>query len=219
MRCHARMLAAAMFTFSASCSAEPGGAAKADGLTHQQPAQLREIPGCEGCQAAWERDPATLLSSIRLSGTDEAGEPLLLTGTVYRPDGKTPAPGVVLYVHHTNDAGRYANGSDESVWSRRHGRLRGWLKTGANGRYEVRTVKPGQYPDRSDPAHIHLTVWEAGKDPYWIDDVVFAGEAGVGDSYRAERQSRGGPGIVQLKRDSTGRWLAIRDIVLEQNGR
>lgn len=208
------VLALAMLASSSACGAEPPDARNTTAAMSQAPRQLREIPGCEGCEAAWERDPQTLSPSIRLASADEPGEPLLLRGTVYKPDGKTPAPGVVLYVHHTNHAGVYGNGTNESVWSRRHGRLRGWLRTGSDGKYEVHTIKPGQYPDRREPAHIHLTVWEQGKDPYWIDDVVFAGEPGVDADYRAERQNRGGPGIVQLKREASGRWLAERDIIL-----
>jgi protocatechuate 3,4-dioxygenase beta subunit len=142
---------------------------------------------------------------------------MLLQGQVLNPDGKAPAGGVVIYLYHTNAAGLYGNGSSESEWSRRHGRLRGWLKTGADGRYAVETIKPGQYPDRRrEPAHVHLTVLEPGKDPYYIDDVVFAGEPGVDAAYRAERLNRGGPGIVQLRRDASGRWLAERNIILER---
>ena len=63
---------------------------------------------------------------------------------------------------------------------------------------------------------MHLTVLEPGKDPYYIDDVVFAGEPGVDAAYRAERLNRGGPGIVQLRRDASGRWLAERNIILER---
>ena len=133
---------------------------------------------------------------------------------MYKPDGKTPAAGVVIYAYHTNAAGLYAEGSTKSEWSRRHGRLRGWLKTGADGRYEVQTIKPGRYPDRSDVAHVHMTVLEPGKAPYWIDDVVFDGEPGVDAKYRQEREKRGGSGIVRLKREPDGRWLAERDIML-----
>jgi protocatechuate 3,4-dioxygenase beta subunit len=214
MRWYHNLLSAAMLVSSTACSAETSGGTEMAAAADQAPRQLRTIPGCEGCEAAWERQPDTLASSINLSKADEPGEPLLLRGTIYKPDGKTSAPGIVLYVYHTNNAGVYGNGSNESEWGRRHGRLRGWLRTKADGRYEVHTIKPGRYPDRSDPAHIHLTVWEQGKDPYWIDEVVFAGEPGVDAAYRAERQNRGGSGIVQLKRQPNGRYFAERKIVL-----
>jgi protocatechuate 3,4-dioxygenase beta subunit len=152
--------------------------------------------------------------SIQLAGEGEQGERLLLQGTVFKPDGRTPAPNGIIYIHQTNAAGRYAGGSSESEWSRRHGRLRGWLRTGPEGRYEVRTIKPGQYPDRPSPAHIHLTVLEEGKEPYWIDDVVFDGAPGIDEEYRREAENRGGSGIVRLEPAPNGGWLATRDILL-----
>ena len=202
-------LAMALLGLTSACQAqESAGAGQAERR------ELRPVAGCEGCEAAWERDAANLTSSISLAPPGEPGEPLLIRGTVFQADGRTPASGVVLYLHHTNAAGLYANGSDEREWSRRHGRLRGWLKTGADGRYQVRTVKPGRYPDRSDPAHVHLTVLEPGRDPYWIDDIVFAGEGGVDAAYRKQREDRGGSGIVQLRPGADGVLIAERDIRL-----
>ncbi len=211
MRWHGTLTVAAMLVISTACGAEQG---QQQVSAKQAPRQLPTVPGCEGCEAAWEREPSTMVASIQLAGKDEPGERLLLQGTVFKADGRTPAPNVVLYIHQTNAAGRYAGGSKESEWSRRHGRLRGWLKTGPDGRYEVRTIKPGQYPDRPSPAHIHLTVLEQGKDPYWIDDVVFDGAPGVDGEYRREAEKRGGPGIVRLQPAPNGGTLAEREIIL-----
>ena len=46
-------------------------------------------------------------------------------------DGVTPAEGIVLYVYHT-DATGYYNKDDDPY----NPRLRGWMKTGKDGRYE-----------------------------------------------------------------------------------
>lgn len=172
---------------------------------------------CEGCEAVHERDAAKLSWRTAIASDEEPGERLVLRGTVYQPDGRTPAPGVVIYAHQTNADGAYAGGSNESEWSRRHGRLRAWVKTGADGRYEFITIKPAPYPTHTEPAHIHLTVLEAGRRPYWIDDVVFAGEYRVDKQYRRTRDNRGGPGIVKLTRDADGTWIAQRDIILERH--
>ncbi|WP_299647235.1 hypothetical protein [Sphingomonas bacterium] len=95
------------------------------------------------------------------------------------------------------------------------GRLRGWLNTGADGRYRVETIKPGPYPGRTDPAHIHLFLLQPGAgDPYWIDDVVFAGEFGLTPEYRRQRSVRRGNGIVTLRPDLAGGVRAVRDIIL-----
>jgi protocatechuate 3,4-dioxygenase beta subunit len=175
-----------------------------------------DLYDCEGCEAAAERDSATLDRRATLAGPDEPGERMLLRGIVRAADGGAPAPGVVIYAHHTNAEGLYANGSSETVWSRRHGRLRGWVRTGDDGAYAFDTIKPAPYPARSDPAHVHLFVLEPGRPPYWIDDVVFEGELGVDAAYRAASENRGGPGIVALERED-GVWIAERDIVLERH--
>lgn len=155
--------------------------------------------------------------SARIGPENEPGEPMVIEGRVLKTDGKTPAAGVIIYAYHTNAAGVYGNGSSESEWSRRHGRLRGWVKTGANGRYRFETIKPAPYPRQTMPAHVHLTVLEPGRQPYYIDDIVFDGEFGVTQAYRARQEFRAGSGIVKLGRTGDGRWLAVRDIVLERH--
>lgn len=176
-----------------------------------------DIYACEGCEATLERDPSTLVEMVNLSSEDEPGERLILMGTVGAHDTGTPVPGVVIYAHHTDHTGLYSRGSAESIWSRRHGLLRGWAKTDDQGRYYFRTIKPAPYPDGTMPAHIHLFVAEPGHPPYYIDDVVFAGEYGVDDAYRAKCENRGGSGIVDLGRDTAGVLHATRDIRLEEH--
>jgi len=183
----------------------PGAGARAD------------LYACEGCEAVAERDPAGLAWSTRMAGPEEPGTPMRIEGTVFQVDGRTPAPGVVVYAHHTNSAGLYADGSAESEWSRRHGRLRGWVRTGADGRYRFDTIKPGLYPDRSEAAHVHLTVQEPGRRPYWIDEIVFRGDPGVTDAYIARQDPQGGGGVVTLERGADGGLVARRDIRLERH--
>lgn len=171
---------------------------------------------CEGCEATFERNAADLTADVDVA-RGESGEPLVLEGTIRHADGRTPAPGVIVYMHQTNAQGLYAGGTDESEWSRRHGRLRGWAVTDGRGRYRFRTIKPAPYPDMTMPAHIHLMIGEPDRRPYYVDDVVFDGEIKVDDAYRARQELRGGSGIVKLSRDGEGRWLAVRDIVLERH--
>ena len=168
---------------------------------------------CEGCEGATEAR-GVLAAATRLGRENEPGEPLLLNGVVYRPDRRTPAPGVIVYAYHTNPVGLYADGGATSEAARLHGRLRGWVRTGSNGRYSFNTIKPGVYPDRRGPAHIHLIIVEPGRRPYWVDSVVFEGEFGVTPAYSASHSGRGGSGIVRL-RTGDGRLLAERDITLE----
>jgi len=185
--------------------------------TVETPRVRPDLYNCEGCEAVRERPPATIGPVWPLAGPTEPGERLVLSGQVRTPDGLRPASGVIIYAHQTNAAGLYANGSNMTEWSRRHGRLRAWVKTGADGRYEFLTIKPAPYPDRTMPAHIHLFIGEPGRRPYYIDDVVFYGEFGVTPAYRASQELRGGSGIVQLQRRADGALIAVRDIRLERH--
>ncbi len=181
------------------------------------PRARSDLYNCEGCEAVRERPPATLGPVWPLAMPGEPGQRLVLSGQVRTADGARPAPGVIIYAHQTNAAGFYANGSKLTEWSRRHGRLRGWVKTGADGQYEFLTIKPAPYPNRNLPAHIHLFIGELGRRPYYVDDVVFAGEFGVTSAYRSAQELRGGSGIVTLRRRADGTLIAIRNIRLERH--
>ena len=194
----------------ASCS---GRSAEADA---QRPLARNDLYACEGCEAVFERDPAGLSWDVDVA-RGEPGEPLIAEGVVRRADGMTPAPGVIVYLHQTNAQGLYANGTNNNEWSRRHGRLRAWALTDAQGRYRFRTIKPAPYPDMTMPAHIHLMIGERDRRPYYVDDIVFAGEFKVDADYRARQELRGGSGIATLTRDGSGVLRAVRDIVLERH--
>ena len=70
------------------------------------------LPACEWCGAP--EAPPTLGPILIIPTTGEAGERLIIEGTVYRPDGTTPAGGVLLYAYHTNAGGVYAKRGDET---------------------------------------------------------------------------------------------------------
>ena len=90
------------------------------------------------------------------------------------------------------------------------------MRTGADGVYAVTSIKPTPYPERLMPAHIHITVLEPGRTPYWIDDIVFDGEFRVDAGYRAKQGLRGGDGIIPMRK-SGGIWTGVRDIKLERH--
>jgi len=153
-----------------------------------------------------------LPARIAIAPASEPGERMAVSGRCLSwQDGK-PVPGVIVYAYHTDTAGLYAGGPVGT----RHARLRGWMRTGADGVYAFRSIKPAPYPDRTMPAHIHLTVLEPNRRPYWIDDIVFAGEFRVDAAYRARAGLRGGDGVIPLVR-TAGVWTGVRDIHLERH--
>lgn len=142
---------------------------------------------------------------------NEPGEPLIMTGKVFQPDGKTPAQGMVLWVYHTDRTGYYNEQDDAS-----HPRLNGWMKIGADGRYEFRTIRAGAYPHRTTPAHIHAHVYGPGYSERSIEDYWFKDDPRINDEELKNAADNGGhPSIVELKRGSDGVWRGERDITVK----
>jgi len=177
----------------------------------------REVGGpCEGCEALFEFGDRQLSYRDTLVAFFSSEQQLKLTGTVFQSDGRTPAHGVVLYAYHTDGTGAYPLRGDERGWDKRHGYLRGWVRTGKDGRYTFLTSMPAAYPDGTEPAHIHMTVKEPGLIPYYIDDVLFENDPLLTEAVRKRQPQRGGSGIVTL-REEQGMLIAERDIVLGRN--
>lgn len=151
--------------------------------------------------------PENMAASDTSPGWKQDGQKILVTGTVYQPDGKTPAPGVIIYYYHTNTAGKYLHKPEEkrsmppNEQGQTHGYIRGWMKTDANGRYALYTVRPGTYPSRDFPAHIHLTLKENGPvKEYYIDDCVFDDDRLLTSAYRQKMENRAGSGVLRMFR-------------------
>ncbi len=180
-------------------------------------AQTGRVGGyCEGCEAVYLGRPREIASSVRIAPEGEPGEPLEMRGRVLRLDGKTPAPGVVLYIYHTDARGYYSPAPGAEGWARRHGHLRGWVKTDARGEYAFQTIRPAAYPGRDEPAHIHAIVLEQGINEHYIDDYVFDDDPLLTPPKRARLRQSGGSGVVTLTKTG-GVWKGTRDIVLGLN--
>ena len=171
---------------------------------------------CEGCEALLEYGDKVLTSVDTLPAFEENSPKLRITGTVFQSDGQTPASNVILYVYHTDRQGIYPKKGDEQGWGKRHGFIRGWVQTGADGKYTFYTFRPGAYPGRTVPEHIHITLKEPGKNEYYIDDFLFDDDPLLTKNERNRVKKRGGSGIVNLTPD--GGLLTInRDIILGLN--
>jgi protocatechuate 3,4-dioxygenase beta subunit len=172
---------------------------------------------CEGCQAVNESPiPFEKLNwSVTLPDYYETGPKLIISGTVYKADGK-PAPGVVLYVYHTDQTGHYTKKGNEKGWGLRHGYIRGWLKTNNQGGYRFYTLKPASYPNSNIPAHIHPTIKEPGFNEYSIDEYLFEGDPHLTPEEKNRQEGRGGKGIISLE-EKNGISYGKRDIYLGKN--
>ena len=172
---------------------------------------------CEGCEAIYESPvPFEKLNNTDTLPGFTSGPPLLVTGTIFQRDGKTPAAGVVLYVYHTDQAGIYATRGDEKGWGKRHGYMRGWMKTGTDGKYAFYTSVPASYPNSNNPKHIHPTIKEPGKTEYWIDEFVFDDDPLLPAGEKNRSHPVGGNGVLKPVMQN-GMLVAKRDIVLGLN--
>lgn len=169
---------------------------------------------CEGCEAVFEYGDKELLPEDTLPDFDKKGTKLKITGIIYQHDGKTPASDVILYIYHTNQEGIYPTRGGETKWERRHGYIRGWVKTNADGKYTLYTLKPGTYPDRSSPAHIHITVLEPNGKYYWIDSYHFEDDPLLLEKERSPAFPRGGSSGVLTLRKEGSLLVGERDIII-----
>jgi len=153
-------------------------------------------------------------SNIKLVADREPGETLIISGTVYLPDGKTPVKGSILSVWQTDAKGYYIEGGGGA--GELHPRIHGRIKTGPDGKYEIWTIKPGQYPSHTSPAHIHGHI-SAPDFPEYAITYYFEGDDLITDQNRSKLNSyRGGtPSIITLTKDSNGILIGHRDIILE----
>lgn len=179
-------------------------------------AQRERIVGgpCEGCDAVFAGLPGAVGVEGRIAPAGEPGVPMLLQGTVRTAAGQ-PAPGIVIYAYQTDAKGLYPSAPGLQGSAARHGRLRAWAKTDAQGAYRFATIRPAGYPNTDIPEHIHLHVIEPGRCTYYIDDVVFEDDPRLTPRQRAAHdRGRGGSGVIRPTRDSSGTWQARRDIRL-----
>ncbi|MEP7252990.1 MAG: hypothetical protein ABI683_11445 [Ginsengibacter sp.] len=173
---------------------------------------------CETCEAIYESPVAfdKVNSVVQLPDYNEYGPKMVISGTIYKRDGKTPAPGVVLYVYHTDQTGHYTNKNNATGPGSRHGYIRGWIRSDAQGHYKFYTLRPAIYPERNAPAHIHPIIKEPGISEYWIDEFVFDDDTLVNETFRKRMENRGGPGVIKLQKEY-GILTGHRDIILGLN--
>jgi catechol 1,2-dioxygenase len=109
----------------------------------------------------------------RLAGPDEEGDRLVLTGTVFSSDCRTPVPAALIEVWQANSAGLYDTQKPGNFTEASTFHLRGMLYTNEKGQYEIETIVPGRYPippnlpgiekygGLTRPAHIHVRVMDS----------------------------------------------------------
>ncbi len=201
------IMASSLAVTSASCRAQ----------TQQLASTAIVGGGCDGCKGIYEGMPQQLDWQTTIASAAELGERMEISGIIYQLDGRTPAANVIFYVYHTDAKGLYAPAEGATEGARRHGHLRGWIKTNQRGEYKFTSIRPAHYPNARGPAHIHAIVKEADKNEYWIDEYLFDDDQALKREPPPKVENRGGSGIIHLTRNGDGTWVGRRNIVLGLN--
>lgn len=143
---------------------------------------------------------------ISIAGNDEPGERLVVKGLVVKPGSRTPASGVLLYAYHTNERGIYPKRGNETGIHKWHGYLHSWGKTNERGEFEIRSIRPAHYPNRTAPAHIHIVVKETDGTIYYVNDIMFSDDPVV--------RNKNEEGVIAVKKNNRGVWEGFRTIQL-----
>lgn len=208
MKTFLAFLALQLFGLLVSCHGQPS--------KQQTSKDLMVGGGCDGCEIMYIGMPQNIHAVDTSAGWHERGQKLKLSGTVYQRDGKTPAAGIVLYYWQTDHFGLYQPVSGMDPKAARHGHIRGWVKTGANGKYTIFTVRPKPYPNTGNPAHIHVSVKEPGLSEYYIDELVFDDDQFLTAARKNRMENRGGSGILKIFKEGD-QPSAKHDIILGLN--
>ena len=172
---------------------------------------------CETCELMYIDMPEQIQATDTSAGWNDEGQKLLIIGTVYQQNGKVPASGILIYYWQTDSNGYYSSSENTNPDVKRHGDIRGWVKTDKNGKYAIYTNKPAAYPNRDSPAHIHILVKEPQlKNEYYIDEFVFDDEPLLTTEKRKALENRGGSGVLRVLNDQNFQ-VAEKDIILGLN--
>lgn len=164
--------------------------------------------GTEAMGAVEVPDSVSWRTAFEVAKDD--GEPMIISGTVFKSDGKTPAPNALIYFYHTDKLGIYGRTGEH-----KHGKYRGWMLTDSNGRYEFASIRPASYPNSTQSQHVHMTITTLDVREDWIDSILFEGDKFLTQRERALSGKRGGFNpIVSLRPNKDGVMHAVRDIQL-----
>lgn len=158
----------------------------------------------------------------RLASADEPGDRLILTGTVFSSDCKTPLPGAFVEVWQANSAGLYDTDQPGNFTEVTNFNLRGNMYTNELGQYEIETIVPGRYAippgipglekwaGQTRPAHIHFRVMESVHAPV-TTQLYFKGDPFIAEDPWADHK----PSLaIDLTQDGSLQ-RGVFDIVLD----
>tara|TARA_R110002049_G_scaffold188124_6_gene356417 strand:- start:310 stop:939 length:630 start_codon:yes stop_codon:yes gene_type:complete len=167
-----------------------------------------------------KRSPIYDYSEKQLNNTDTIPDfniksnKLKITGTIYLADGVTPAKDVILYVNQPDENGNYELKKDE--YRKRYVHHRGWIKTGADGRYTIYTFVPGKFLRAKELKQIHRVIKEPGKPEYEISSFFFNDDPLI-PSLTLSCRAKAVQSMLRLDEEEGGMYVATKDIKLNKD--
>lgn len=169
-------------------------------------AAAQDVEFIRALEAAQKLKPAQVSSTARIAPESEPGVPLVIHGRAFAADGTTPLPDAVVFAYHTDRTGVYdVRSAGAHSW-----RLKGWVKTGADGRFEFRTIRPGAYPESSIAAHVHFTLFGPNGARYHAGELEFEDDTFIQERQRETSRAAGSFGSVRpVRREGTTQHVEI----------
>lgn len=131
-------------------------------------ALAQDLEYIRALERAQQQRPADIPNSTRIAPPGEPGTPMILHGRIVNPDG-TAGANHVVFAYHTDRAGLY----DRKEAGAHSWRLKSWAKADGEGRFTFETIRPGPYPNRQIPAHVHFTIFAPSGERYHAGEVKF----------------------------------------------
>jgi protocatechuate 3,4-dioxygenase beta subunit len=153
---------------------------------------------------------------VRIPPPGEPGTALTVRGSVQDRHGKAVADALV-YAYHTSSKGWYSDRAphfiSEGGGDMAHARLFGYVRTGADGTFVLRTIRPAGYPRSDLPEHIHLHIVCADQEVL-VTEMLFEDDARLTASVR-ERMVREGCVVAKPARGADGAQVVNPEFTVE----
>lgn len=174
---------------------------------------LRADPSRAADEAEIGRGPcAAATAHAVLAGAAEEGLRLVVRGRLFAPDGERPAGGAIVYAYQTNAKGVYAPEPGTPP------RLRAFMKTDAEGRFQYDTIRPGSYPGTRNPAHVHNQAWGGGWPAQWLAELNFADDPFLSAADRERSAAAGRFAWIHTPRQDGGKLVVDLNLRLKAEG-
>lgn len=138
------------------------------------------------------------------------GQIIYFTGIIYDKN-KQPIKNSLVEIWHCNENGEYDNTSDKYIY-------RASAHTGADGKYDFRTILPVPYAVSDKifrPAHIHMRISGTGHEQDLVTQVYFKGDKNIpGDPSSSDPRSLNR--ILEVSTNSKNEKTVKFDIYLRQ---